>query len=455
MSRFAELLLGTPEMNAIFSDAAWVQRMLDAEAALARAEEAAGLIPPGTAGRIEAACRAEHFDAAAIAAQGAVAGTPVIPLVRMLVERVEGDAANYVHLGATSQDIIDTGLMLQMRDALDLLANQLVRLGGYCADLAEHHRATPTVARTLGQHAVPMPFGLKAAQWLAAVTHHLERMRALRDIHLVAQLGGAGGTLGALGPGGARVVRHFAQELGLAEPDLPWHTRRDGIAEIVCALGVLAGAMAKIATDLVLLSQTEVAEVGVAAEGEKGTSSAMPHKQNPIDAALARTAAAHAIGMVPVVIGAMAQEHERAAGGWQAEWDAVPRTFCATASALQRVTDAVAALRVDPEQMHAIAELTDGRTLSEVLSATLTPRLGRGPALRLIAEASTAAGDEGQSFPDALRGRLAALGTLDTQSIDGLFDPANAAGSSDVFIDRVIDRFRSLRRDSRLPASKE
>ncbi|MGD9890857.1 MAG: lyase family protein, partial [Dehalococcoidia bacterium] len=239
MSRLADVLLSTPDMHAVFSDTAWLQRMLDAEAALARAEEAAGVIPPGTAGPIAAACRAELFDADAIAEQGAFAGTPIVPLVRMLGARVEGDAANYVHLGATSQDIVDTGLMLQMRDALDLLVGQLIRLSDRCADLATRHRETKTVARTLGQHAVPMPFGLKAAQWLASAMHHQERLGDLRRTHLVAQCGGAGGTLGALGSDGARVARLFAQELGLAEPDLPWHTRRDGIAEIVCALGVL------------------------------------------------------------------------------------------------------------------------------------------------------------------------------------------------------------------------
>jgi 3-carboxy-cis,cis-muconate cycloisomerase len=437
MSRLSDVLLSTPDMRAVFSDTAWVQRMLDAEAALARAEEAAGVIPPGMAGAIEAACRAELFDADAIADQGALAGTPVIPLVRMLVERVAGDAANYVHLGATSQDTVDTGLMLQMRDALDLLAGQLARLGDRCADLAERHRNTPTVARTLAQHAVPMPFGLKAAQWLASVSHHLERVRDLRRTHLVAQLGGAGGTLGALGPGGDRVVRLFAQDLGLAEPDLPWHTRREIIAEIVSALGVLAGSTAKIATDLVLLSQTEVSEAGVVAEGEKGTSSAMPHKQNPIDATLARAAAAHAIGIVPIVLGAMEQEHERAAGGWQTEWDAVPRMFGATAAALQRVTDAVAALRVDAERMEVMSQLSDGRILSEMLSAALTPRLGRSAAQRTIADASLVAGATRRSFPDVLRERVAELGTLDLDELDRL-------GSSGVFIDRAIERFRSL-----------
>jgi 3-carboxy-cis,cis-muconate cycloisomerase len=443
MSRLADILLSTPDMRVVFSDAAWVQRMLDAEAALARAEEAAGVIPPGTAGPIEAACRAELFDADAIAEQGAFAGTPIIPLVRMLVDRVAGDAAHHVHLGATSQDIIDTGLMLQMRDALELLAGQLTRLGDRCAVLAMRYRTTPTVARTLGQHAVPMPFGLKAVQWLASVTHHLERLRDLHRTHLVAQLGGAGGTLGALGSDGARVAHLFAQDLGLAEPELPWHTRRDGIAEIVCALGVLSGSMAKVATDLVLLSQTEIAEVGAAAEGEKGTSSAMPHKQNPIDAMLARAAAAHAIGLVPVVLGAMAQEHERAAGGWQTEWDAVPRVFGATAAALQRVIDAVSTLQVDAEQMQAVSELTDGRILSEVLSAALTQRLGRGAAQRTIAEASEVA-TTGRSFPDVLRENLVALGTLKPGELDRLLDPHNAWGASGEFIDRAIERFRTL-----------
>jgi 3-carboxy-cis,cis-muconate cycloisomerase len=276
------------------------------------------------------------------------------------------------------------------------------------------------------------------------VTHHLERVRDLRRTHLVAQLGGAGGTLGALGSDGTRVARLFAQDLGLAEPDLPWHTRRETIAEIVCALGVLSGSIAKIATDLVLLSQTEVADVGAAAEGEKGTSSAMPHKLNPIDATLARAATAHAIGIVPVVLGAMDHEHERAAGGWQAEWDAVPRAFGATAAALQRLTDALSSLQVDTEQMLAVSQLTDGRILSEVLSATLTPRLGRVAAQRMIADASATALATRRSFPDVLRERLAALGALDQREVDRLLDPRRAWGSAGVFIDRAIEQFRVL-----------
>jgi 3-carboxy-cis,cis-muconate cycloisomerase len=444
MNRLAEALLSTPEMCAVFSTEAWLQRMLDAEAALARAEEVAGVIPAGTAGAIAAACRAEYFDAEEVAVQGAVAGTPVIALVRMLSERVTGGAADYVHFGATSQDIVDTGLMLQMRDALDLLDGQLLRLGEHCATLADRHRATPTVARTLGQHAVPMPFGLKAAQWLAAVTHHIERLRALRSTHLVAQLGGAGGTLAVLGAHGDRVTRLFAEELRLAAPDLPWHTRRDGIAEAVCALGVLAGAMAKVATDLVLLAQTEVAEVGAAAQGDKGRSSAMPHKQNPIDAALARTAANHAIGMVPVVLAAMAQEHERAAGGWQTEWNAVPATFGATAAAVGRVTDAIAALQVDTERMEAVSRLTDGRIMSEVISAALVPRLGRAAAQRAVADASRDAAETGRPFREALRDRLASLNVLSHDEIDALFAPERAAGSASLSIDRALDRFQTV-----------
>src|SRR6266496_1290914 len=279
-----DLVFSTQEMSAIFSSEAHVQGILAFEAALARAEARAGIIPQEAATVIAANCRVELFDVTALYREAAVAGTPAIPLVRMLTAQVEGDAQKFVHWGATSQDAIDTALMLQMRDGLDLLVEGLLGMCAACATLAEQHRHTLMAGRTLLQQALPITFGLKAARWLALATRQVHALRERRERTLAVQLGGAAGTLASLRDNGLRVVELLAEELGLPAPDLPWHTERDRVAEIASALGVVAGAMAKIAGDVVHLSQTEVGEVSEGAAPGKSKSSAMPQKHNPVDA---------------------------------------------------------------------------------------------------------------------------------------------------------------------------
>jgi 3-carboxy-cis,cis-muconate cycloisomerase len=327
VTELAEALYVAPEMAAIWSGEALVRGMLAFEAALARAEARAGVIPPEAAAAIGAACKGAAFDTAAILREAAVAGTPAIPLVRLLTERVRDTAGGYVHWGATSQDAMDTALVLQMRAGLDWLRGRLLALGDACAVHAEAHRATLMVGRTLLQQALPITFGLKAARWLALATRQAERLGELCERVSVVQLGGAAGTLAALGGAGPRVTELLAEELGLAAPELPWHAERDRVAEVAAELGVVAGAMAKLAGDVVLLAQTEVGEVAEAPAEGKGGSSALPQKRNPVDAVAARAAARLALGVVPVLLGAMAQEHERAAGAWQAEWAALPDLF--------------------------------------------------------------------------------------------------------------------------------
>jgi 3-carboxy-cis,cis-muconate cycloisomerase len=327
---------------------AWLQAMLDAERALAAAEARAGVIPGDAAEAIAADCRAELFDPAAIADEGRAPGNPVEPLVRALRDAVGGDAAQYVHWGATSQDILDTATMLVSRNALDLILEDLARVAVNCAALAETHRTTPIAGRTLLQQAVPTTFGLKAAGWLVAVLEARRRLKSIRQNGLAVQLGGAAGTLAALGEAGPEVLRLFAEELELHEPVAPWHTNRVGIAELGAALDVAAGVLAKIGLDVGLLSQTEVAEVR---EAEGGVSSTMPQKRNPIGSVLAVACARQVHAQASVLTAALPQEHERALGAWHSEWPALRSALAYTGGAAAGARRALEGLEVDTDRM--------------------------------------------------------------------------------------------------------
>ena len=315
---------------------AWVQAMLDAEAALARAEARAGVIPADAASQIAAACESSRYDPEQIGEEGRRVANPAEPLVRRLRE-----VSEWAHHGATSQDIVDTAMMLVAKRARALILEQADGVAAACARLAGDHRATVMAARTLLQQAVPTTFGLKAAGWLAGVA---EARRRLATVELAAQLGGAAGTLAALGGNAPEVHRLYAEELGLAEPALPWHANRVRIAELVGVLGLLAGACGKIAHDVILLAQTEVAEVTVPA----GASTAMAHKRNPASAVVALAAARQ---VAPAID--LAGEHERAAGAWQAEWPAVANALAYTGGAAAAARETLDGLEVDVERMRA------------------------------------------------------------------------------------------------------
>ena len=440
----ANALFGTPAMAAVFSAEGHVGRMLAFEAALARAEARAEVIPAAAAEAIAAACRVERFDVAAIHREASLAGTPAIPLVRMLTERVGGEAGGFVHWGATSQDAIDTALVLQMRDGLDLLIDGLLGIARRCAQLAEEHRRTPMVGRTLLQQALPITFGLKAARWLESATRNVHRLTEVRERALAVQLGGAVGTLAALGPAGPRVAELLGEELGLAVPALPWHTERDRIAEVAAALGIVAGAMAKIATDLTLLRQSEVGELGETPVPGKGGSSTLPQKRNPVDATMASAAARLAIGLVPVVLNAMSQEHERAAGGWQAEWEAVPRLFSYTACAVVRVGEAIEGLTVNAARMRANLAASGGLVMAEALTMALAVRLGRPEAFRLVRSAVERATTTGDDLRQAALADERIRAVLSPQEIEEALDPERYLGSAGVFVDRALAAYRAL-----------
>ena len=444
MSEPIDLLFSTPQMSAAFSSHAHVQAMLAFEVALARAEAYLGIIPQEAADVIAANCNVEAYDIDALYHEAAQAGTPAIPLVRMLTVQIEGDARKYVHWGATSQDAIDTALMLQIRDGLNLLDESLLNVCAACARLAGQHRDTLMVGRTLLQQALPITFGLKAARWLSLTLRQLQTLREHQQRSLAVQLGGAAGTLAAFGDKGLQVLHLLAQELLLPVPDLPWHTERDRIAGIAASLGVTAGAMAKIAEDVVLLAQTEVGEASEWAAPGKGGSSAMPQKHNPVDATSALASARLAIGEVPVILSAMTQEHERAVGGWQAEWAAIPNLFRFTAGAVERVHDAVENLQIFPQRMQANLIVSGGLIMSESISMALAPHLGRLEAQRLVKSLGEQSLKSGIDLHQAALDNSQVRSVLSPQEIDRALSPEAYLGSTQAFIDRALAAYREF-----------
>ena len=348
--------------------------MLDFEAALARAQARLGVIPAAAAPAIAARAEAELFDVAAIGRAAARAGNPAIPLVRRLTALVaehDEPAARFVHWGATSQDAMDTGLVLQLRAFLGPLEADLGRLAAGLARLAEEHRDTAMVGRTWLQQALPTTFGLKAAGWLDAVGRHRQRLAELRPRLLVVQLGGAAGTLASLGGRGLEVADALAGELGLAAPALPWHGARDRVAELAAWLGLLVGTLGKVARDWSLMTQTEVGEVLEPAGEGRGGSSTMPHKRNPVAAAAVLAAAVRAPGLVATMLSAMVQEHERGLGGWHAEWETLPELAVLAAGALRQAAETVEGLEVDRGRMRANLGLTRGLIMAEAVQMAL------------------------------------------------------------------------------------
>lgn len=434
-------LFTTERISAIFSDSARVQGMLDFEAALARAEARAGMIRQETAEVIAAHCQAAHFDIASLAQGAAKAGNPAIPLIAALTERVARDSAEagrYVHWGATSQDTMDTGLVLQLRDALDALDADLARLARACARLAERAADLPIAGRTWLQQASPTTFGLKVAGWLSAVNRHRERLRELRPRVLVAQLGGSVGTLAAFGATGLEVAAALADELGLAAPDIPWHTQRDRVVEVATTFGLLAGTLGKIARDLALLAQTEVGEAFEPAEPGKGRSSTLPQKRNPIGASVALAAATRVPGLVATMLAAMPQEHERGLGGWQAEWETLPEIARLTAGALWQMAQAVEGMELDNERMRANLDLTQGVMCAEAVAMALVPSLGKSAAHKTVEEASRRALDQHVPLRAVLADMPKVTAALSADALDHLCDPRNATGLAGQLIQRVL-----------------
>lgn len=437
-------LYGTDEIRALFSDRTSLQFMLDVEAALARAEAKLGVVPATVAASITHTARAENLRLDYVADSTRQIGYPVAAIVKEL-SRVAGDeAARFIHLGATTQDILDTALVLQLRDAFAILRRDILALARSLAAQAVRYRDTPMAGRTHLQHAVPTTFGLKCAVWASPLITHLERLdQAARRI-LVVQFGGAAGTLAALGKDGSAVVEALARELALGVPILPWHAQRDGFAEMSTLLGLICGSLSKFAFDVTLMMQTEVAEISEPHEDGRGGSTTMPQKRNPIasEYILAATRGVHAL--VPVMLGAMTSDYERSTGPWQSESLALPQCVALTAGALSNARSIAEGMTVDAERMRRNLDLTAGLIMAEAVTTALIPVIGRAAADIAVARACNRAIEERISLAAILRDDPELGPLLSDAEIERLTDPAAYLGSAGAFVDTVVARIGSI-----------
>jgi 3-carboxy-cis,cis-muconate cycloisomerase len=416
-------------------DRALLQAMLDFEVALAQTLADAALIPAAAAREIAAAADVAALDVGKLGRSTGEHGTPVPGLVAGLRSRLSRQAADGVHVGATSQDALDTGLMLVARRALVPLLHDLDAAADACAALAERHRRSLQAGRTLLQQAVPVTFGLKAAGWLAGLDAATAGLAEVRDRDLALALGGAAGTLAAYGDRGLEIVSALAARLELAEPDRPWHTVRLAPARLACALGMALGVTAKIAGDVILLAQTEVAEVAVA---DGGGSSAMPHKRNPVGAVAVVACARRGPGLVATILASMPQEHERAAGSWQAEWEPLLDLLRLTGSAAAALRELLVGLTVDPEKMKENLGLTRGLVMSESVAGALAESLGRARAQDLVGEAAQHVGNRHASLREALLDLPEVTAALGPQRLEQALAPRQYLGVVDQLIDRAL-----------------
>jgi len=433
-------------MDRVFSDQQRLQRMLDFEAALAVAEGKAGVIPEASVGAIRGQCRADQFNSDVLAQKATLAGNLAIPMVKALTELVATQdpvAARYVHWGATSQDVIDTGMVLQLRDGFAVLQRNLNRLSTRLVELISRYRATPVVGRTWMQHAVPTVLGLKFAGWLDALQRDRERLQELRKRAFVLQFGGAAGTLATLGDKGLAVAKVMAGELNLGLPALPWHSHRDRIAETGSFLALLTGTLGKIARDISLGMQTEIAELGEPSQDGRGGSSTMPHKRNPIACSVILAAATRLPALASTLFASMVQEHERGLGGWQAEWETLPEMFRLTSGALERTAELVEGLEVNREAISRNLDFTQGLIFAEAAMMALASKIGKVEAHRTIEAASQRAVSEKKHFRDVLLADREVTAQLQQSEITQLFDPMRYMGVASEFIDRVLGASRA------------
>ncbi|MBV9888969.1 MAG: 3-carboxy-cis,cis-muconate cycloisomerase [Acidobacteria bacterium] len=439
-------LFRSEEIERWLSERTCLQGMLSFESALAKAESHAGLIPPAAVDAISQQCKAPLFDIDALSRAAKSSGNIAIPVVKALtalVAKNNAEAARYVHWGATSQDVIDTGLVLQLRGALAHVAVDLDHLAKGLAELATKHRSTVMVGRTWMQQALPTTFGAKVAGWLDAIDRHRERLHETQARCLVLQFGGAVGTLAALNEKADEVAKHLAEELKLPVAEIPWHSHRDRVAEIATTLGLLVGTLGKIATDISLLSQTEVAEVFEPTEPGRGGSSTMPHKRNPVACAAVISGAIRVPGLVSTMLAAMPQEHERGLGGWHAEWETLPDIVSLAGGAVRTVAEIAPRLDVDAERMLHNLELTRGLIFAEAATMALAQDLGKHAAHELVEGACDRARRENRHLREILRENQDALQHLPADAIDAMFDAKRYLGQAEEFVDRVAAASRT------------
>lgn len=430
---------GTPAMRAVWSDEALVARYVEIEVALAKAEARVGVIPAEAAKEIAAKADAGKFELATLKAETDIVGYPIIGIVHQMAKQC-GESGRYVHWGATTQDIMDTATALQLRAALDIITDELHAVSRALEDLAAKHRDTVMAGRTHMQHALPVTFGYKAAVWLSTVRRDRARLAALRERLLVVQFSGAAGTLASLGDQGLKVQAALAEELDLAAPDITWHAARDMIAEAGSALAIITGGLAKIATDVMLMMQTEVAEAFEPFVKGRGGSSTMPQKRNPISCEMILAIAKAVRSDAGLLLDAMAADHERATGPWHLEWIALPRAFIATAGALHQARFMLEGLIVDGDRMRRNLDITGGLIVAEAAMMALAPYTGRGVAHDIVYDCCRAALGNGTTLLAELEKREDVTRHLDRASLARVVDPAHYLGTAREMIDRILRR---------------
>jgi 3-carboxy-cis,cis-muconate cycloisomerase len=434
-------LFRSQAVDKAFSNRSTLQGMLDFEAALARAESRAGFIPASAAPAIESKCRAELYDMTVLARAGANSGNLAIPLIKQLtalVARKDRDAARYVHWGATSQDAIDTGRVLQLRQAFSLISAELDHLAMLLAELSYKNRATMMAAHTWMQQALPTTFGFVVAGWLDAINRHRARLAETQARCLVLQFGGAVGTMAALGTRGLDIAANLAKELQLPLPDVAWHSHRDRMTEIATTMGLCAGTLGKIARDLSLHTQTEIAELFEPAGEGRGGSSSLPHKRNPVTSAVVLAAAARIPGLVAAMLAGLVQEQERGLGGWHSEWETLPEIVRLTGGALHHLTTAISELEVDQARMRANLDASQGLIFAEAVAMALAEKMPRAEAHELVAEACSRARKERHELRATLALNAIVKKSLSNSDLERLFAPGNYLGVADQLIDRVL-----------------
>jgi 3-carboxy-cis,cis-muconate cycloisomerase len=428
---------GTPEMREVFSDLALISRYAEVEVALARAEARCGVIPAEAAEEIARRTDVSALDFDLLRQETDVVGYPILPLVHQMTKQC-GEAGRYVHWGATTQDIMDTAVVLQIRAALSLIEADIAVLRDILADLSKRHRDTPMAGRTHLQQALPITFGYKTAIWLAMFDRHAERLAQLKPRVLVGQFAGAAGTLASLGNKGFEVQRALCEELDLGVPVATWHVARDGFAEAVNFLALVTGSLGKIALDIMLMASTEFAEVYEPFVKGRGASSTMPQKRNPISSELMLAAAKGVRQHAGLMLDAMVQDFERATGPWHAEWMAIPESFVLTSGALHQAKFALGGLIVDCKKMANNLDISRGLIVAEAVMMGLAPAIGRQEAHDVVYDACRLANDKGMTLADALSADPRVSAQIDRPTIERLTSPKNYLGLAPEMVDHVL-----------------
>jgi 3-carboxy-cis,cis-muconate cycloisomerase len=431
-------IFSTAAMRAVWSDENRTRKYLKIEAALARVQGRLRIIPAEAAEEIDRNCVLEKIDMAKLAEQTQRIGYPILGVVSQINALCRDKLGEYVHWGATTQDITDTATVLQIREALDLVEAELAAISAAMADLATRHRDTPMIGRSNLQQAVPITFGYKVAGLLSAIERHRERLTQLRPRVLVGEFAGASGTLASLAEGGLATQEGLMQELGLGQPDIAWHTIRDNIAEVGCFLGLVTATLGKFETDVKLMMQTEVGEVYEPFAHGRGSSSTMPQKRNPISSCYIHACISVVRQHVAALLDANVADHERSTGPWEIEWIVLPEIFCLSAGALAQSRFVLEGLEVDAGRMRANLDLTNGLVVSEAVMMGLGPYLGREYAHDLVYDICRVAIKEKRPLLDLLAENKEISQHLDRAALASLCDPANYLGLSGEMVDRVL-----------------